>query len=379
MKRFILCFLMAMFCGANVFGAVSDVSRTVSGKTSEKSESIIDANRAGRRVNNATNKNTSDSRTIASRNVSRTNSDAKDVASRSVSRNTQKNITSRTNADTTVVSRNTRNENTITRQPVARTASSDVVSRNKNARPTRTVREDENRNIQERAVLTWGKKQNTPTAESIATAKDILEKTADLNNTCQQQYNECMDQFCAVIDANQKRCSCSENLSRYAKVQQAVEDANAELNDVAQNIRYLGLSADEIRAIMNETEAELELSKSKDTSKTRSMLEDIADMIKDPASKTSASSWLTNTDSIFDMDFDFSSESSDLFGLDLFSSNTNDISSKRGKDLYREAVKRCKPVLNQCKDAGATESQISGNYDLEISKDCIAYEQGLKN
>ena len=378
MKRFILCFLMAMFCGANVFGAVSDVSRAVSGKTSEKSESIIDANRAGRRVNNTANKNATDSRTIASRNVSRTNSDTKDVTSRSVSRNTQKNITSRTNADTTVVSRNTRNENTITRQPVARTASSDVVSRNKNVRPTRTVREDENRNIQERAVLTWGKKQNTPTAESIATAKDMLEKTADLNNTCQQQYNECMDQFCAVIDANQKRCSCSENLSRYAKVQQAVEDANAELNDVAQNIRYLGLSADEIRAIMNETEAELELSKSKDTSKTRSMLEDIADMIKDPSSKTSASSWLTNTDSIFDMDFDFSSESSDLFGLDLFSSNTNDISSKRGKDLYREAVKRCKPVLNQCKDAGATESQISGNYDLEISKDCIAYEQGLE-
>ena len=34
--------------------------------------------------------------------------------------------------------------------------------------------------------------------------------------------------------------------------------------------------------------------------------------------------------------------------------------------------------MTQCKDAGATESQITGNYDLAIDKDCIAYEAGLK-
>ena len=33
--------------------------------------------------------------------------------------------------------------------------------------------------------------------------------------------------------------------------------------------------------------------------------------------------------------------------------------------------------MNQCKDAGGTESQITGHYDLAIDKDCIAYEQGL--
>jgi hypothetical protein len=34
-------------------------------------------------------------------------------------------------------------------------------------------------------------------------------------------------------------------------------------------------------------------------------------------------------------------------------------------------------VLNQCKQAGGTVNQITGNYDLLIDKDCIAYEQGL--
>ena len=186
-----------------------------------------------------------------------------------------------------------------------------------------------------------------------------------------------MDQFCAVVDNNQKRCSCSANLAKYAKAQQAVEDANAELNDVAQRIRYVGLSADEIRAIMNATEAEQAMGKNKDNTVTRSMLDDIAEMIKDPTSSTVLAP-STTVDSLLDMDFDFSSDSSDIFSLDMFVSNGTDISSKRGKALYTEAKKRCKSVLSRCKDAGGTEEQISGNYDLAIDKDCVAYEQGLE-
>ena len=74
-------------------------------------------------------------------------------------------------------------------------------------------------------------------AESIAQAKEKLEQTAELNKSCQDQYNECMDQFCSVVDANQKRCSCSANLSKYSKVEDAVNAANTKLNEVAQNIR----------------------------------------------------------------------------------------------------------------------------------------------
>ncbi|MBP3397506.1 MAG: hypothetical protein J6K82_01095, partial [Alphaproteobacteria bacterium] len=217
------------------------------------------------------------------------------------------------------------------------------------------------------------------TRESIADATARLEETATLNKSCQEQYNECMDQFCAVIDANQKRCSCSANLSRYTKVETAVKDANAQLNEVAQRIRYVGLSADEIRAIMTQTEAEAALSGTVDTSETRNMLDQIEDLIRDPSAGTTYSSdTYSGFDLDLDLDFDFSSDSDDLFSLDFLTGNSGDsFSNLRGSDLYNAAKKRCKNILNECKDAGATPQQITGNYDLAIDKDCIAYEQGL--
>ena len=212
------------------------------------------------------------------------------------------------------------------------------------------------------------------TSETIEQAKSRLEQTANLNQSCQQQYNDCMDQFCSVIDANQKRCSCSANLSSYTKVEEAVKDANTQLNEVAQRIRYVGLSADEIRAIMNETEAEEALSGAVDTSETRNMLDEIESLIKNPTSSTSYSS---NAFSGLDLDLDFSSDTADIFSLDFLNTGTTSFSNLRGTDLYNAAKKRCNTVLTQCKAAGANTDQITGNYDLAIDKDCIAYEQGL--
>ncbi len=221
-------------------------------------------------------------------------------------------------------------------------------------------------------------KNVTATAESIVGTRETLERTAELNKSCQEQYTECMDQFCAVIDANQKRCSCSSNLSRYTKVEKAVTEANNKLNEVAQAIRYIGLSADEIRAIMSETEAEEALRDNKDTSTTRNMLKQIESMIKDPTSTTN--NYVSEMDFGLDMDLTFSSDPVDIFNLDFLNLGTNNssISNLRGTELYRTAKKRCNTILTRCKEAGATQDQIIGNYDLAIDKDCIDYEAGLK-
>jgi hypothetical protein len=183
-----------------------------------------------------------------------------------------------------------------------------------------------------------------------------------------------MDQFCAVIDANQKRCSCSANLTRYANAEADVKDANMQLNDVAQRIRYVGLSADEISAIMTATEAEDALGGNTDTSQSRNMLDEIERLIKNP---TSATSYSGDTYTGFDIDLDFTANSVDLFNLDFLDTTTSSFSNLRGTELYNAAKKRCNTVLTQCKNAGATQQQITGNYDLAIDKDCIAYEQGL--
>lgn len=237
---------------------------------------------------------------------------------------------------------------------------------------------NEIRNLQSSRIATIKTRDTTPLdAAAIADAKERLEQTAALNKSCQEQYNDCMDQFCAVIDANQKRCSCSSNLSKYARVEKAVKDANAELNTVAQNIRYVGLSADEISAIMSATEAEEAMTGKTDTTENRNLLAQIEKMIKDPTT-TSSSSFSTDSFGLLDIDLDFSStELDDLFTLDFLNNNNSAFSNLRGADLYNAAKKRCNTVINQCKEVGATAQQITGNYDLAIDKDCIAYEQGL--
>jgi len=402
MKKITSLFFVAVLYAANTLAAAdTTISRVIPGKSnglientdSERGESAV-VNRAARRVNVANN---NDTKSVAMRATTRTNNTATrsqgktvNVISRSV--NNQKSDSSRATLDEGVntVGRNARvnsasiNSEVVMRRPgvALRTSTAEVVARAKNIetdKQTESNKDEQVRGVQGRALSLTGfaKPKTVPvaTAESISKAKDILEKTADLNNTCQQQYNECMDQFCAVVDANQKRCSCSANLSRYVKAQEAVEQANTELNDVAQRIRYVGLSADEIRAIMSETEAEEAMTKNKDTSENRSLLDDIADMIKDPSSKSSST---TDTSSILDLDFDFSESSDEIFGLGIsLGGSSNDIAKKRGKDLYNEAAKRCKSVLTSCKEAGGTESQITGNYDLAIDKDCIAYQAGL--
>ena len=71
------------------------------------------------------------------------------------------------------------------------------------------------------------------------------------------------------------------------------------------------------------------------------------------------------------MDLDFTSDSGEMFSLDFLNTDDGSFSNLRGTALYNAAKKRCSAVLNQCKDAGATTSQITGNYDLAIDKDCI--------
>lgn len=401
MKKFTLLFFVAVLCAANALAAAdTTISRVIPGKStglvensdSERTENTV-VNRAARRVNIANNNGT---KSVAARATTRTNDTATrtqnksaNVISRSLNNQKSDSVRATLGEGVNTVGRNARvnaasinNSGAVRRAGLTlRTTTAEVGGRAKiigTDKQTGSNIDEQVRNVHGRASLLTGlsKNKNVPTvtAESITKAKDILEKTADLNNTCQQQYNECMDQFCAVVDTNQKRCSCSANLSRYVKAQEAVENANIELNDVAQRIRYVGLSADEIRAIMSETEAEEAMSRTKDTSENRSLLDDIAKMIKDPTEKTSN----TGVSEILDLDFDFTEDSSEIFGLGIsLGGSSNDIAKKRGKDLYNEATKRCKSVLTNCREAGGTESQITGNYDLAIDKDCIAYEQGL--
>ena len=399
MRKFATCFFAFVLCAPYVFGATASRVLPTSQKTKDNSSDISAANNTtvGRstsavrstvsRVSPLENASPSvevgtgtPSRTIGTRGNNDKDNSAKTAARNTATRNAQsqmRSTASKLEEAVNTVGRNTRvSEASINNDPslrragvVLRPSTAEVGGRAKIAGTdiqTGSNIDEAVRGVQTRAA----------TRESLAEAKERLEQTAELNQSCQQQYNDCMDQFCAVIDKNQGRCSCSSNLTKYTKVEEAVKEANSQLNDVAQRIRYVGLSADEIRAILTETEAEEVLSGQKDTTETRNMLSDIEDLIKDPTNSTASYSGGSFG---LDMSLDFSSESADVFSLDFLNLDSNSsFSNLRGTDLYNAAKRRCSTILNQCKQAGGTSSQITGNYDLAIDKDCIAYEAGLK-
>ncbi len=232
------------------------------------------------------------------------------------------------------------------------------------------------------AVVTAGTTANSSasaasrrlTSRAATTGPDtaVIDDAIAVTESCQAQYTDCMDQFCAVIDANQKRCSCSNRLSSYSRVETSVKEANNQLNDVAQRIRYVGLSADEISAIMSATEAEIALQNTSDKTESRNMLDEIENLIRSPENVVAQSS---SSSIDLDLDFDADADPMDLFNFS--DTTTGSFSNLRGTDLLSAAQKRCQSVLTSCKAKGANTSQITGRYEIEIDKDCITYEKGL--
>ena len=219
------------------------------------------------------------------------------------------------------------------------------------------------------------------TESDVSTTTNNLDAIAELTEYCKAQYAACMDNYCNVLDDNQGRCSCSKNLKNYQKVEEALATATENFQDTVQKIKYIGLTGDQVASLFAETEAELEMKSSSDSSQLKNSLDSIKRKIID-ASSASASS--TATTMSFDLsgllDFDLAS------GFDLGSflntntSGSSNVSNQRGEQLYKTASARCKTsVLNSCTAQGIEANIITNSYDLEIDKQCIAYERSLND
>ncbi|MBQ0013053.1 MAG: hypothetical protein KBS86_00570 [Proteobacteria bacterium] len=223
-------------------------------------------------------------------------------------------------------------------------------------------------------------------ANNNTSTTDTLDNIVEMTDYCKAQYALCMDNYCNVLDDNQGRCSCSANLQNYAKTEAALAEATEALQDIAQEIQYIGLSAEEVETLFSQTEAEIALAGSNDTSELQSNLDKIKRMIVDVQSGKSRSSGVTATSGIaMDLsgllDFSFDSNGFDLSSLLTTAgatNNTSSISNQRGANLYKTAAARCKAsVLNTCANQGGDISIVTNAYDLEIDKACFAYERAL--
>ena len=230
------------------------------------------------------------------------------------------------------------------------------------------------------ATMTTSTSSSAATPNVTETTSE-MDKLAELTDYCKAQYTACMDNFCNVLDDNQGRCSCSANLKNYEKTEQALKAATEELQEVAQKIQYIGLTGDEITTLFSETEAEETMRNQTDNSQIKANLDKVRDMIIDVRSGVNTTS---DTGMTFDLsnllDFTISSTGFDLSALFGTSTNTTSINNQRGETLYKTAVSRCKAnVLNSCTAQGVDASVITNSYDLEIDKQCIAYERSLSD
>lgn len=226
---------------------------------------------------------------------------------------------------------------------------------------------------------------STNTRVTPTNTTNELDELAEMTDYCKAQYAACMDNYCNVLDDNEGRCSCSANITNYAKTEEALNDATEALQDVAQQIQYIGLSAEDIDTLFTETEAEARLSTSSDSTQLKTNLDKIKRMTVDVKSGTASSSASTgslNMDLSGLLDFSFDNTGFDLssFMTTANTANTSSISNQRGANLYKTASARCKAsVLNSCSNQGVDPSIITNAYDLQIDKACMAYERNLKD
>lgn len=221
------------------------------------------------------------------------------------------------------------------------------------------------------------------TAVSVDLTTEDLDGIAELTDYCKAQYANCMDNYCNVLDDNQGRCSCSANLKNYAKAEAALKTATEELQDVAQKIQYIGLSRREVETLFTETEAEETMrTKGTDNSQLQASLNKVKDMIinvQSGGATTSTSDDILNFDLSGLLEFSFDSTGFDLASL-FGTSNTNSVNNQRGEQLYKTAAARCKSsVLKACTAKGVDASLITNAYDLEIDRECMAYERSLND
>lgn len=220
----------------------------------------------------------------------------------------------------------------------------------------------------------------TITEEDVKTTTDNLTALAELTDYCKAQYAACMDNYCNVLDDNQGRCSCSKNIKNYEKTEAALSKVTEEFQNVVQKIKYIGLTGPQIEALFAETEAELKMKNASDSSSLQNSLSSIKKSIVDITSPSS-SSFEASSGISLDLNGLLSADFTSGFDLSSFlgtNSTTTTVSNQRGEQLYKTATNRCKTaVLNSCTAQGINANVITNSYDLEIDKQCIAYERNL--
>ena len=288
--------------------------------------------------------------------------------------------TSRTESSTqpqNIVSARTTTKQTTVRNPIKNTATSYETrtatqpSRTISQRGTTTTsRATTARTASPRNTRTGTRTARTSTTRGTVRAATINESGALVTNykQCREIYYECMDEFCAVKDANLRRCACSVRYNEFDDVKKQMSNVQDKMLDFNQRLLMVNMDADDAKVINTATQGEDAFYATTDNTKSKRALDEIAKKLNakfgetDSGTSLSPISWSLNIDTAFDTVNSFG-------GIDT--------TTKSGTALYAAAIPICREIAAEVCDDDELSLAISG-YQMLIEQDCNTVQKSYR-
>ena len=267
-----------------------------------------------------------------------------------------------------------RNQNTVSRQstkndivlPSRTTQRQSVTSRNTNSRTNQTSsRNATNKSVVTRSTTLKTTATRTPAKTSRISRAATTTKTFGTNyNSCRDTYFTCMDQFCANLSSDYRRCICSSKLSSIQTQEKKLEHTAESLNDFESlNIDAISKTAAEVKAMSSATSGEKAIKK--DTSDSMKDLQKISTVLKNTKQKS------LSTAGQLDIAGDIKTiwSTTDLIG-------GSDIANLTGESLFNAVHTQC---YDLSKDFCATSDlkMVASAYGMYIENDCAILQNNL--
>jgi len=267
-----------------------------------------------------------------------------------------------------------RGQNTVSRQTSARneivsqtrSSQNKTVSARTGAKQSTNARRATNKTVVNRSAAQRKatKRTNQPTRISRA-ATTVATKTFGTNyNSCRDVYFTCMDQFCATLNENYRRCICSSKLDSVKAQEKKLSQTADSLKDFEDiNIDAISKTAAEVKAMAAATAGESSIRKDKsDSAKT---LSGISAVLKN--SKQQALSTAGTLDIAGDIRAIWNT--TDLIG------GTN-IANLSGEPLFNAVHTQCYDLSREvCSESDL--QMVSTAYGMYIENDCSILQNNL--
>lgn len=191
---------------------------------------------------------------------------------------------------------------------------------------------------------------------TTATREEILARDP---KKCREVFYGCMDEFCANKDTQLKRCACSTRINEFKGSKENLALVEEKLLDFSQRLLTVSMDKEDAAVLNQATAGELAFAQS-DTSKSKQMLDEIANKLNTSFNDSNfdqglnAISLSLNTDAAFDT-------------IDPTAGAST--TTKSGTALYSAALPVCREMAQEV----CTPDELSiaeGGYQMLIEQDC---------